>query len=734
MSYNTKYILSYCNRFGKSLRIELQVRDYVGEQFILVNEDQYLQNDEGQYVVNNIDGDYDPNRDKNSVEGGANPFTLTYQNDLGEKGGTIRATYADMEFYEDMVFNIDDLATSDETEIRAVFYYDDVIEWIGFVTPDFFNVEITENPLIRLTASDRIGILKDVDYSYNELTDTVDVNFIKIISKILSNTGLNLNLNVSIGLVCQEWVEDGARTLNALHDTYVSERRFVNQNSVTSCYEALKAICNQFNCFFTQYNGEWWIVNKEDWELGLSTASKYNSDGELLNDFTVDRDEFHFGLIDSGGERTLIPASSVNTMILEYGDTQVYPKNYNFLDFGFPKIQFWEYRYADQFHFHATDRIPLEYYAGGQFSNTEYYSDGQEYLRVWNRNEWGVWLDLNEPHIRSTPFKVVAPNKLVSNIKIEIEAIMKPGTNIAFVVTLDTKRIGDPNRWVVLRDDTNGNYVWTTFEYRDGYPNQIRTPFTISSPGQTGAAALIPDVVSKTIETRVKKIDSIGNIEDMEIEVNVYGVSNVNGNDEAIVKFVKVTFENESEQPKGTVYQNKIEGNFTKRFEDRKILFGDYLDYGQNGFFYQYPKDSLSIQYASDGKRTLNWSTPFDTSAQTLAVHALRQQSRSYGRSHDELRIGFDMERINPFAHYAVRCRSEKRVLVNPEDDYLQEKNNKYITATIGKYLNSKRFVFVEGKIDYLRSHFEGVLAQIRTNEVQRQEYIYSYFEQGDIS
>ena len=68
MSYNTKYILSYCNRLGKSLRVEIQLWDYVGETFILVNQTDYLQDQEGAFVTSNIDGEYDPERDKNLIE------------------------------------------------------------------------------------------------------------------------------------------------------------------------------------------------------------------------------------------------------------------------------------------------------------------------------------------------------------------------------------------------------------------------------------------------------------------------------------------------------------------------------------------------------------------------------------------------------------------------------------------------------------------------------------------
>src|SRR5690606_32789818 len=113
MAYNTKYILNFCNRKRVPIRVEIQIKDYVGESFILVNEDDYLLDSEGRYITTNIDGAYDPDRDKNAIEGGGQPFVLTYQNDESEKSGAIRATKASMQFFENLLFNIDDLATSD---------------------------------------------------------------------------------------------------------------------------------------------------------------------------------------------------------------------------------------------------------------------------------------------------------------------------------------------------------------------------------------------------------------------------------------------------------------------------------------------------------------------------------------------------------------------------------------------------------------------------------------------
>ena len=286
MAYNTKYILRYCNRDGTLLRVEIQLWNYVGEAFILVNEEDYLLDDDGRFVVTNIDGEYNPDRDQNPIEGTAYPLLITYQNDIGEKGGTMRATIAEMQFFENNVFNIDDLQTSDETEIRAVFYYDNELEWIGYVTPDFFNVPITANPYISLTASDRIGILKDITYPIEDFYTDARVSLMDIISKCLALTDLELNINTLVDFDCVQFDSPVGRDNHPFLDTYVSELRFVTDQDTLetmSCYDVLKAICSQFNCLLTQYKGQWWIVNKEQLELGFGEIWSFDFEGGLLS-------------------------------------------------------------------------------------------------------------------------------------------------------------------------------------------------------------------------------------------------------------------------------------------------------------------------------------------------------------------------------------------------------------------------------------------------------------------
>lgn len=768
MSYNTKYILSYCNRLGKSLRVEIQLWDYVGETFILVNQTDYLQDQEGAYVTTNIDGEYDPERDKNSIEGGSNPFTLNYQNDTSEKGGAIRATFADMEFFEDMLFNIDDLATSDETEIRAVFYYDNQLEWIGFVTPDFFNVEITENPLIRLTASDRVGVLKDVDYPIvSEMTNKVRI--LDIITNILKETGLELNINIVCGLYSDQFepkTGDGEfeawEKNNPFYDTWVNEYRLATDLETLdtmNCYEVLQRIMNQFNCLITQYKGEWWIVNKFDLDNGKGVRFVYTFDGLFQSMDRITFSEEYFSLIDTGGERTLIPAGAKNTYLLEHGIDMIYPLNHSLLSdsYSLGSLKYWAQTSNTNFSGMSFD-IPAVYSVNGNIQET-YENDVRE-LEIKDFNISVLSNDTTNftPYpslvnganwlLSSEKFDVVTLDKKKSSFKLTVDGVGRPNTAlmIGLFMEIEEEGISGIKHYFTLRNEVNEDSKSFKNQYAfiplaDLNASSITVlPFGFENKFNSAQIA-VENKFELSLDIAKGSHQSY-DISTAKFFIRVYPNGAYKKNDYNpdleyvynVLKSVKVEFINDSQYPKGTVFQSKIEGKFTKPTEQRTVLYGDYQTVGQNGFFYKYREDSLSIQYNNNGEMLKDWFTPYDSERNPLLIHSLRQLTYSYGKAHDELRIGFDMNRINPFSHFAVRCFSERYIQVNTEDDYLQEKDSKYITTTIGKYLNSKRFVLVEGKIDYLRSHFEGVLAQIRTNEVQRQEYIYSYFEQGDIS
>src|SRR5678809_341571 len=71
------------------------------------------------------------------------------------------SSFADISIYETATFNIDDLKTLDETALSVKWYINSVLEWTGFVVPDFFSRTIGEPAIVNLAASDRLSSLED---------------------------------------------------------------------------------------------------------------------------------------------------------------------------------------------------------------------------------------------------------------------------------------------------------------------------------------------------------------------------------------------------------------------------------------------------------------------------------------------------------------------------------------------------------------------------------------------
>lgn len=742
-TYNTKYILSYCNKDAIPLRVELQLKDYEGESLILVNERDYLQDNEGNYVTMLPVGGFDPLRDMNKVEGASNPFTLTYNNDKGQKNGTIYATSADMSFFEDMLFNIDDLATSDETAIRCIFYYNNSIEWIGYVMPDFFSVAIESNPIIDLTASDRLGVLKDIPYPFIDEFSLSKFSYLSIINQCLKQTSLELNLNLLCDFTC---LEIAGQTVNDhfLSKIFVNEKRFIkNDVENISCYEVLMSILDQFNCLLTQYKGEWWIVNKEQLELGNGNIFKYSISNTFISKSVFAQNEINFSKIDTGGTRSIIPAGGKNTYNLDVNSFLPYPINGNIkkvtaLFPGQPPIWHnWSRRTGISANTLLTKERPTSFGTNG--SVTAVYQESEYALKVADSKTNAFsseWL------YQSDWFDVPTLDSLKTSFDIDIKAIGKPQT------TMDVKVI-------IQFDNTYYKYAWLTYD-DNGYYFDFQKFIN-----DTGPYNVLDDNNINVNSLNIVFDNKYGNVtipynQGFKISVDMANGQNQNfdltnakimvrvypnklnvpsGFLPSVTSYVEsigITFKNDNQDPKGTIYQSILDAEYTKPTEERKVLFGDYQDVGQNGYFYRYKKDSLSIQYNQNNGIVKNWTTINDSTSQPLLIHSLRQLTKSFSTSHEELKIGFDLNSINPFAKYSVMCDVDCEVIIN--DRTLQDTNGRNVMATIGRYLNNKKYIFVSGSIDYLRSSFRGVLAQVNNNEVESTEYIYSYFESNDIS
>src|SRR5690606_19764306 len=346
--------------------------------------------------------------------------------------------------------------------------------------------------------------------------------------------------------------------------------------------------------------------------------------------------------------------------------------------------------------------------------------------------------------LESDPFKVVTMDGKKSSFKVSVDVVNKPITAVMIGLFMKIKHIptNTYRYFTVTRFPQSGsgvveftNEYWFT-RVMDINSSEVINIIPIYSPsGQNiNVAVSHKHEFDMSIAAKAMEVDEY-DLNDATFFFRVYpntayrksGYNNALTIIRSVIKSISLEFKTDNQTPTGTIYQSRIDGRFTKKNDQVDLIFGNFQEVGQNGFFYKYREDSLSITYNSEGQRLKDWWTPYDDERNPQIIHTMRQQTRAYGRAHDELAIGFDLNRINPFAHYAVKCFSDYYV-TNEENEYLTNDRDKYITASIGKYLNNKRFVFVEGTIDYLRSHFSGKLAQIRTEDIDSVEYIYSDF------
>ena len=177
--------------------------------------------------------------------------------DNGSKGGNFMQSSADITIYESGTFRIDNLATSSELDIKVNYYINSTLYWTGYVLPDFFSREIGDPAIINMTATDRLGAIKNIPLLGLAPTETL----MSLITKCLNATGLSLSINATVGITA-----DDAVPFNVL-DSKVNTQRIIRNGQSISCYDVMDSILTLTNSTLRQRSGAWEIYNKAQHEL-----------------------------------------------------------------------------------------------------------------------------------------------------------------------------------------------------------------------------------------------------------------------------------------------------------------------------------------------------------------------------------------------------------------------------------------------------------------------------------
>lgn len=175
-----------------------------------------------------------------------------------------------------------------DDEVKVTYVRDSITEFIGFLNPEgMYEDYVSDKWTLSLLCADGLSFLKNKAYVNNETGEnfTGKQTELNIISNCLRRTGLELDINTSIGLGyhgMNDKLASGA-TYNVLTRVYLNSERFLKDadNSTTmSCDEVLRTVLEKYNAVPCFYQGSWHIYRPIDlFANETRTFFTYNSFG-----------------------------------------------------------------------------------------------------------------------------------------------------------------------------------------------------------------------------------------------------------------------------------------------------------------------------------------------------------------------------------------------------------------------------------------------------------------------
>lgn len=603
--------LEYCNKFGDTARLDIQ---------------------RGASTPIEV------------IEGADNPFSLKYKLDASNKTGYFMSSSAEISIFETATFNIDELKTSNETELKVNYYVNSDLKWTGFILPDFFSRVIGEPAIVEMTATDRLGTLKGVT-----LTGlTAKVTLRSLLEQSLLKTGISLPVQYDAQIS-----ESGTNVF----DTEILSQRIVDTRGRNiSCYDIIKSILVATNSTIRQRDGKWQIYNKLEHESVAPSIT--------------------FNEVEKGARRTIQPVASSVGIFQELGGGQIYPDNYNFIN----GLSDWALGGSSP-SFVPENRNVMGYTTGGMpiYGDSGFFS-----IRGYNSADPVLVTPETNPHIKSNPITIQTNDAASVKVNVDVNAT---GQNIAtniFTVIVFAEKVGEK-----LAIDQSG--FFTKYSSDINKVGQFYHNVVIYDKGKKNIDAV-------TVNNQISGVLTADNVNDYKITVLITGTWL--SAKTVFINSVATTFSSTVDTTKGNIFKTNQGVNFTREHEIDTTIFGDYIARGINGYFYKYMPDDTSSLMLTDGSFTDLW-TAFGSSEQLpLLQHMTRQKSKMFSIAHDILSATIEAQSFDPLAIYQS-CDGEK-------------------------------WVIIEANYDFLRSNVDVVLEQIKYGALEKRDYIYSYFGDGE--
>lgn len=258
MAYSLHHIIGFYNCLNENIQIELYKKDVVPDEVTVLL---------------------------------ANSFAVQYPTGSGGLFDVpIIASEAKLNItlYADDDLTFDDFIVTFPDEWKMVVYDDDLVIFVGFLTPGEGRSEFQDKPYdIALSAVDGLGLLKGIPLTKDDGSKFTDVNLIiDYALAILNKTGLELNLRLFSNIV-EESMED--RTQNEQADTFnqtgIHARTFLKSpTDFYDCYACLERLLGQYYCIY-QWNGKWVILHVSELQENPGAKiwyTEYDSTGAIV--------------------------------------------------------------------------------------------------------------------------------------------------------------------------------------------------------------------------------------------------------------------------------------------------------------------------------------------------------------------------------------------------------------------------------------------------------------------
>lgn len=194
------------------------------------------------------------------------PFVLSEFNQDEDLFKPIRPQLATIEFIGDPIYNMDMFYSNSDTDIEVRFDFGSFTNyWIGYLLQDNFQ-EIWQDTahIVRLTASEGIGLLDYEEFSNNKVEVVGRLTFYNAIKYCLQPTPIGFVGTRIVNNLFHDSMNDTGTNI-PLDQCYLDARSFqIEARTFENKKVALEKINSAFSQTIFQYKGEWFIFRPDE--------------------------------------------------------------------------------------------------------------------------------------------------------------------------------------------------------------------------------------------------------------------------------------------------------------------------------------------------------------------------------------------------------------------------------------------------------------------------------------